>query len=101
VTKIKLQIEIELPDDHQYSVSGLRDGRRILSKETVAQMVKQNILDLLNNAFCDELEKRLDIISQKNEKSAEMYKALIDCSKADVEVWRQISSKAQIAVEYT
>jgi hypothetical protein len=98
VTKIKLEVEIEVPDDHNYGVTEQRYGNRVILKDTVANMVRQNIWSLLNNAYCDKLSERIEIEGRKDTVSEDIYKALISCNEGDQDIWRQIIKNCHITV---
>jgi len=98
MTKIKIAVEIELPDDHLYGVSEFVDNGQVITKDVVALMVHQNLYSLLNGIRCDNMVKRMDHMVLPDADPAKPY--LLRHNAADQNVLDQIVEKGKIKVVY-
>lgn len=98
MTKIRIQVEIEVPDDHIHGVSSYMEGNKRIAEKDVALMVHQNIFGLIKDSQCNNMSKRLDKMTLPDSDPNKPY--LLRHIDADQDFWDQFVKNAKIKIVY-
>jgi hypothetical protein len=89
MTKIKISIEIELPDNHLFG--GSTDSER--------QEVRQNLYDLLNKGHTQSIVDLLNLLENKQQMTEDKFEHQKEWLQSVKEVWEKITDKVKISVD--